>query len=106
MNDVFTRAFEQVILEYDLIDTGALYESIIVEADLNGWQLVINIQCEDYVKYHVEKGLVDSFLNRSEVNTEITRIYQEKIEGVIESVLAGGVFEEPSFDVNILINGE
>lgn len=106
MNEVFTRAFKDVIFEFGLIDTGNLLASINVSAELFGWELVISIECEDYVKYHLEMGLVDAFTSKSEVNEEIGKIYQARIETMMENILNGIVDEEPRIDVTILINGE
>ena len=106
MNQILTDAFKAVILDYGLIDTGDLYSSVNVSTTLNDNQLIINIECNDYVKYHLELGLIDSFIAKFEVSEEIGTFYEPLINQAIQDVLDGKEVEEPLYDVVISINGE
>lgn len=108
MNQTLTRAFQQVIRNYDLISTGRLLNSVRVEIQLVGFQPIIDITCEDYVKYHLYLGLLDDFLSDPAVETEIGNIYLEEVERVMQAITNGDPVDLPDVvgDALVLVNGE
>jgi hypothetical protein len=109
MNQVLTDAFQSIIQKEDLIDTGALYASVSADIYQEYGYITISIECEDYVKYHIEsRDLIGQFLDLPEVSFEIARLLDEAVMGAL-----GGLFsDEPinlnSFpeDIRVEVNGD
>ncbi len=90
MSAILTELMKKTILDLDLIDTGALYNSIQVTTQLNQNEFNIIVESEDYIKYHVEdKDIVGVFLDQPGCSEEFENILQPWIENGIRDIFEG-----------------
>jgi hypothetical protein len=90
MSAILTELMKKTILDLDLIDTGALYDSIQVTTQLSQNELNIIVESEDYIKFHVEdKDIVGVFLEQSGCYEEFEKILQPWIENGIRDIFEG-----------------
>jgi len=85
-NKVLTELFKKTILKVDLYDTGALYNSVIINSTRADDAITLNISCKDYVKYHlIERHLIPEFTNTVEFSNEISGMYESYLQNKIEN---------------------
>lgn len=87
INNRLTRAYQDFILAAPLYDTGALYDSVEVELemDLRG-KITIKIFALFYIQYHEERtGVTDSFVNSAVFNDVIGEVVGEWINYHIDN---------------------
>lgn len=107
MNAILTNAFKRIIEKEQLIDTGALLSSVVIDMEISPLFINIYLNCEDYVKYHIEeRNLLDQFFDDSDVSNEIYRLLDPVItNAVTNSFLNVGQINIPE-DIIFYLNGE
>jgi len=106
-NKVLTELFKRTILKVDLYDTGALYNSVIINSERVDDKITLNISCKDYIKYHlIERHLIPEFTNNVEFSKEIELMFETYLKNKIENSWNNS--QEFVFNPRlvILINGE
>jgi len=106
-NTQLTELFKKLIVKEDLIDTGALLESIRVFTDYNRDELKVNIVSKYYLRYLKDRYyLIDQFKNDpifvNEVGILLIPLYDIQLYNIINNI-PGSTRFEPS--VNIYVNG-
>jgi hypothetical protein len=87
MNAILTNAMKQTILDLDLIDTGALYNSIQVSTSFESGSIIIQIQSEEYIKFLLEPyNIVEYFFQQPDVEEEISKLMVPWIEDGIQRI--------------------
>jgi hypothetical protein len=75
-----TEAFKEIIIN-ELYDTGALYESMQIYSFENEGVITFDVQCNDYIVYHIQRlDLLDrliAFPEFQEAYLKYTNIYLE-----------------------------
>jgi hypothetical protein len=106
MSAILTELMKKTILDLDLIDTGALYNSIQVTTQLNQNELIIIVESEDYIKFHVEdKDIVNVFLNQPGCDEEFGIIIFPWIENGIRDIFEGrGSDNLSNLKISVLFN--
>jgi len=106
MNDVLTNAFRQIIIKEELIDTGLLRDTVVVSTNLAGPILMVDIDAQDYVKYHLEdRRLVQQWSDRTDVQEELERLLAPVIEEMFQSTLDGMNVDPTLLAVRVSVNG-
>lgn len=106
ININLSNLFKSIIVEEDLIDTGALLKSIRVFVDIRKNMIIVNITSKYYVKYLKDKyHLVEQFKGSNvyieEISNLIMPLFEKQIMGIID-----GEKVSPFDPVDIiLING-
>jgi hypothetical protein len=107
LNTVLTNLFKATILKVDLYDTGALYNSVEVFTNVVNDKLFIDIDCKDYVKYHlVETHLVDVFTSNQKFSNEISTLLKPQLETKISNSINNNVDFTFTPTITIYINGK
>jgi len=106
MNDVLTNAFKQIIIKEELIDTGLLRDTVVVSTNLAGPILMVDIDAQDYVKYHLEdRRLVQQWSDRTDVQEELERLLAPVIEEMFQTTLDGMSVDPTLLAVRVSVNG-
>ena len=106
MNDVLTNAFKQIIIKEELIDTGLLRDTVVVRTNLAGPILMVDIDAQDYVKYHLEdRRLVQQWSDRTDVQEELERLLAPVIEEMFQTTLDGMSVDPTLLAVRVSVNG-
>lgn len=106
-NSVLTALMKKTILDLNLIDTGALFESISVDIVIEQNTLEIKVSSKDYIKYLIEPyKIVEVFFNQNGVDKEIERALVPWIEKNISKILTASSSNEsiPTPKIVILFN--
>lgn len=85
MNAILTDLMKKTILDLDLIDTGALYNSIQVDAEFQNNILQINISSEEYIKYYIEE-ITEVFFNQKGFEEEFAILILPWIEQGVRDI--------------------
>lgn len=106
MSAILTELMKKTILDLDLIDTGALYNSIEVSTEFVGNQLNIIVSSEEYIIYHVEdKNIIDVFFNQPGCEEEIGFLLLPWIEQGVRDILEGNNSDALSnLQISVLFN--
>lgn len=109
VNTTLTKLFKSVIIKEDLIDTGRLLNSIVVFTNVSDTgAIVINVDCEDYIKYHlVDYRIINQFTNNNIFELEIEDMIAPIIESSIQDIVDNPSLETTNINpsVIILVNG-
>jgi hypothetical protein len=104
-NSILTALLKKTILDLELIDTGALYNSIQVSVKYtnNGIDIIVN--SEDYIKYLVEPyNIVEVFFNQPGFEAELEIIFKPFIETKFQEALNGKSQNLNKINLQILFN--
>lgn len=109
MNNILSELFREIIIKMDLIDTGALYRSIVVTVTTQLDSIIVDIEAEDYLKFLWERyGLIEQFTNDAIFQREMEKIYERKYLNQVQNLLSGvKIYNDTQYnDIVITINGE
>lgn len=85
-----TNLYKTILQKNELVDSGDLYQSVIVDTSLLDNVLTINIKSLDYLKYLVkDNNLTNQFTSNKKFDDEVTNIFFEYIEKTISDILEG-----------------
>jgi hypothetical protein len=105
-----TEAFKEIIIN-ELYDTGALYESMQIYSESINNEIVIDIQCEEYIVYHIQRlDLIPRLVEFPEFGDVLSKWIVVDIERFLEFELNNLDGPDPSPGsiiprVRILLNG-
>lgn len=106
MNSVLTSALKSIIVDNGLVDTGALRDSIVVDLSLSGLIVIIDIRCEDYIVYHLERNsILTKFINTPAVGQEISMFIGQFIDAALNDVFSGREVRIFPEDIQLVLNG-
>ncbi len=105
MNDILTNAMKQTISDLDLIDTGALYNSIQVSTYFDSGSIIIDVQCEEYIKFLLEPyNIVEYFFQQPGVEQEIGYLLLPWIEDGIQRIFNNEGDPFTNINIQMLFN--
>lgn len=105
MNAKLTEAFKKVIIGKGLVDTGYLLSSIIVNVNMIGSDIYIDITGADYLPYVIaDNDLINLFQNDTLVSEEISLLITPMLETMVQDAI-NGKFTDVTPRVFVLING-
>lgn len=102
LNQILTSLMKKIILELGLIDTGSLYNSILVYSYIQNNVLYIDVKSEDYIvylkdRYNISGRFTDNDIFGNEIGSLIAPIIEE---GIVKAFNEGKVFD---FDPKIIL---
>lgn len=105
MNAKLTEAFKRIIIVKGLVDTGFLLSSIIVNVNMVGPNIYIDITGADYLPYVIlDNDLMSIFEKDPLVSEEISILLTPMLEKMVQDALYG-TFSDLVPRAFVLING-
>jgi hypothetical protein len=105
MNAILTQQFKNLIQQKGLVDTGALLNSVVVNAKLTGSELFLDIVGVNYLPYVIaEYDLLNEWQKDPLVSDEISNLVDPVIQQMVQDAINGAVNETfPS--IYVTVNG-
>lgn len=103
----FTQLMKKTILDIDLVDTGALYRSVEVWSQVDGFKIVLDCRSEDYIKYYITaERIAQLFSEQSGFSNLVEKELAAPLERAVEASFTSGVPVQFKPELVILFNGE
>jgi heme oxygenase len=106
MQNEIIQTLVKDLIYAQLYDTGALYESVMVNAYVNGNQVDVEIRCNDYIKYHVERlDLTNQIKDNTFFKQEMARLLGDYFRGEVIKRISNPTYQmQLSARVNVVYN--